>query len=536
MASTSLNTVSTSLSTNLFSGNMVVTLFVQILIIILDRVCYLFRSILSKLLLQYATLLYWFIKLFFQWPVSSQAAFTANGFLQFFFVLKLLYFVCSGLQLHAGFPPLETAGFQYLTRYPGVYHVYAYKVYRAIPFVFELRTMLDWMCAVSSLDLWDCLKLEEIHGGLYSAQCDILYRRMHQRGTPRALIEKFCSGVLLFLLLLLIIFGPLLLFSTANPVSQNNPVVSASISLSLSGRQGEYPLVDISSYVLQPISSDYFVALQNEDLLQDSDRADAIQSVQMAPYSDHVWDISPPSLAQLMHNLNDQTQPMAVKFQYSFSRSSGPQNDKTISNVGVVTLDQKTQQQLARILNQTLSEQPSDSSGGGDVQLRSFDFRSPPVDSRFNASHPFTGTRPGAVGAPLTPFHGVRPFNAVSSVRVPGVVPVFLRLPATSDPIEINGARNRSDILLTLDVAQSANGAPTSQTHAHAQSAVLLASVLFPSQLFLFAHFFLFFLHLSTCVSVLCRSVRWWFVNMTDGTRESNIHFVTVSNRIFAVR
>ena len=443
---------------------MVVTLFVQILIIILDRVCYLFRSILSKLLLQYATLLYWFIKLFFQWPVSSQAAFTANGFLQFFFVLKLLYFVCSGLQLHAGFPPLETAGFQYLTRYPGVYHVYAYKVYRAIPFVFELRTMLDWMCAVSSLDLWDCLKLEEIHGGLYSAQCDILYRRMHQRGTPRALIEKFCSGVLLFLLLLLIIFGPLLLFSTANPVSQNNPVVSASISLSLSGRQGEYPLVDISSYVLQPISSDYFVALQNEDLLQDSDRADAIQSVQMAPYSDHVWDISPPSLAQLMHNLNDQTQPMAVKFQYSFSRSSGPQNDKTISNVGVVTLDQKTQQELAHILNQTLSEQPSDSSGGGgDVQLRSFDFRSPPVDSRFNASHPFTGTHPGAVGAPLTPFHGVRPFNAVSSVRVPGVVPVFLRLPATSDPIEINGARNRSDILLTLDVAQSANGAPTSQ-------------------------------------------------------------------------
>jgi hypothetical protein len=154
MASTSLNTVTSSLSTNLFSGNMVLTLFIQILIIILDRVCYLFRSMFSKLLLQYCTILYWCSKIFFDWPQSSQTAFNANSWLQFFFVLKLLYFIFSGLQLYTGFPPLETAGFQFLTRYPGMYNVYAYKLYRAIPFVFELRTMLDWMCAVTSLDLW----------------------------------------------------------------------------------------------------------------------------------------------------------------------------------------------------------------------------------------------------------------------------------------------------------------------------------------------------------------------------------------------
>jgi hypothetical protein len=177
MASTSLNTVSSSLSTNLFSGNMVLTLFIQILIIILDRTCYLFRSMLGKILLQYSTVIYWFVKIFLEWPVSSQTGFVSNSYLQFFFLLKLLYFIFSGLQIYSGFPPAENTGFQILTRYPGVYTVFLYKIYRALPFVFELRTMLDWMCAVSSLDLWDSLKLEEIHGSLYQIQCDILYRR-----------------------------------------------------------------------------------------------------------------------------------------------------------------------------------------------------------------------------------------------------------------------------------------------------------------------------------------------------------------------
>jgi hypothetical protein len=138
---------------------MVLMLFVQIVIIILDRVCYLFRSVFCKLLLQYATISWWCAKIFFEWPVSSQTAFNANSYLQFFFVVKLFYFIVSGLQIFTGYPPLETAGFQFLTRYPGMYAVYAYKAYRAIPFVFELRTMLDWMCSVSSLDLWDTLKV-----------------------------------------------------------------------------------------------------------------------------------------------------------------------------------------------------------------------------------------------------------------------------------------------------------------------------------------------------------------------------------------
>lgn len=192
MATTKSAGVSSSLSTNLFSGDMVLLLFVQIMLIILDRVIYLYRSVLGKILMQYATVAFWFTKIFLTWPVSSQRGFTANPWLQFFFVIKLLYFVCSGLQIYSGFPPAEFTGMQFLTRFPGVYTVLAYRVYRALPFVFELRTMLDWMCAKSSLDLWDTLKVDRHTQS--TARLDTYFGLHRSRS-----FVSFCLSVLSFL-------------------------------------------------------------------------------------------------------------------------------------------------------------------------------------------------------------------------------------------------------------------------------------------------------------------------------------------------
>jgi hypothetical protein len=239
--------------------------------------------------------------------------------------------------------------------------------------------------------------------------------------------------MLLFVLLLLIIFGPLLLFSTANPVSQSNPVVATAVSLSLTSGQGEYPLVSITSFTVAPITPVQFVAMQNDDLVQGSDRMDSIQSIVMASYSDQVWDISPPALATLMTNLNNKAQTMSLKLDYSFTRSSGPQNDKIISNVAVVPISQTAQMQLASIINQTLASE------------RSY------ADALQHA------TRNGSTQPSFAADgNGGR-------VVIENVAPQYLRLPATSDPIEFAGTNNRSDIVLTLDVAQGPAGSPIGQ-------------------------------------------------------------------------
>jgi hypothetical protein len=72
MATSSLNSTTSMLSNSLFSGDMVITLFIQILFIILDRTVYLYRSLMCKIILQYITLLYWHIHIFFTWVKKTK--------------------------------------------------------------------------------------------------------------------------------------------------------------------------------------------------------------------------------------------------------------------------------------------------------------------------------------------------------------------------------------------------------------------------------------------------------------------------------
>ena len=86
--------------------------------------------------------------------------------LQVYFVLSVLYWLLSASQYHKGYP-LRTEG-QLLTRsnhwYDNIdggclisYRVigYLFMLYRAIPFIFEIRTLLDWICTETVLFLYE---------------------------------------------------------------------------------------------------------------------------------------------------------------------------------------------------------------------------------------------------------------------------------------------------------------------------------------------------------------------------------------------
>ena len=135
MATTSGSSQSSSqsLTANVFfSGAMVLTLFLQILIIILDRTIYLFRSVMSKILLQYSTVVYWMLHVFFVWPVAAQTGFVSNPVAILFALLKCVYFLLSGMQISQGYPPVEQTGFEELTQHPGIWTVYLFRAYRSV--------------------------------------------------------------------------------------------------------------------------------------------------------------------------------------------------------------------------------------------------------------------------------------------------------------------------------------------------------------------------------------------------------------------
>ena len=135
----------------------------------------------------------------------------------------------------------------------------------AIPFLWELRAILDWtvettpltppvhtscshlsvhtscshLCAhpphhssslqveTTSLTLFAWLKVEDIYAGLCAVRADMASRRRYVRGKKQPLLDRVTQGCLFTTVLLVIVLGPLLLFSNANPITNSHLVKSA---------------------------------------------------------------------------------------------------------------------------------------------------------------------------------------------------------------------------------------------------------------------------------------------------------------------
>ena len=408
MAATTSTSVS-SFTTNLFSAQMVLILAVQTLIIVSERMVYNFRSVTAKLALQYATSIFWLVLIVLVWPQWSERGVSNNPSLELFLLLKLLYLFFSALQIYYGFPPVETTGFQDLTRHPGKYTVQLYKVYRAIPFVFELRTILDWMCTATSLDLDETFKLEDIYTRLYLVQCALISRREHRRGDSRPWDEKLLNGAFFFFGLLLIIFTPMLLFSSANPVTQSNLVTGVEVELSLLGPRGEWTLLTISSLNESLRADDYtYSTLRQERLIDSNDKQEDIQAIQLTSFSDELWTISPPALSALTNELllarpngtANATSEYRGRLRYTFTRPL-PATTPTIDAVAEAPLSDAKRLELAEFVS---------------------------------TSHGRT------------------------NITLPGIVPVYFRLPASAAPIELTDKTNRSDLTLAI-ITDNSTGA-----------------------------------------------------------------------------
>lgn len=100
-----------------------------------------------------------------------------------------------------------------------------YRGYLAIPFIFELRTLIDWTFTTTSLDAFQWIKLAQIQANMYVAKCvnkDYMERPLGERIKKW---EKIVVGFGLVLFIILMLVGPIVLFSALNPVATlDNPI------------------------------------------------------------------------------------------------------------------------------------------------------------------------------------------------------------------------------------------------------------------------------------------------------------------------
>ena len=174
--------------TDTLSGSYVLVLFFQFTVIVLDRICYLVRSGGGKLGLQMAYLL---IVVFW-----SRSDFGLNMFglstvrLLFWYLLQIPYLYYSALQLCYGYP--FNVYDQWLMRKEHWLWGMLFTWYKAIPFMYEMRVLLDWTCSSTTLRYNEWIKLEDIRSSLFVTACNLQYYKADARpkGTPEPMSRK----------------------------------------------------------------------------------------------------------------------------------------------------------------------------------------------------------------------------------------------------------------------------------------------------------------------------------------------------------
>ena len=134
----------------------------------------------------------------------------------------------------------------------GFANYYAVTVYTAIPFLYELKIIIDWTFTSTSLTLFDWFRQFSIYLRAFKSKIQYYNATGNNYIKPQPWTSKIIGWVG-FILIVIIIFGPMVLFSGLNPISQPNLVVSGSLQVSLQVVGGNsFPLYTTSHFSLPP--------------------------------------------------------------------------------------------------------------------------------------------------------------------------------------------------------------------------------------------------------------------------------------------
>eukprot|EP01062_Namystynia_karyoxenos_P002492 TRINITY_DN10881_c0_g1_i1.p1 TRINITY_DN10881_c0_g1~~TRINITY_DN10881_c0_g1_i1.p1 ORF type:complete len:3070 (+),score=928.96 TRINITY_DN10881_c0_g1_i1:99-9212(+) len=240
--------LSDAIAQNLLPGPLVLLTFIFLLLMAVERAIYLNRSMpLAYMLHCTLVLLYHFGFFFWYWQrtekdyigVSQTKAHNVGGML---FFVKCVGLFVNAAQIRAGYPTylrhdcftetLSVTGFLGEWGPWVAYWLYNY-VFRLIPFLWELRVLLDWACARTSLKKAYWLKLEDLRHEMYMRKIDRIDSSWTnpEPGSRYPEFYKFCGGWLCCSFIYVVIFLPLFIYSTFSPVLEKNSVQQLSVEV-----------------------------------------------------------------------------------------------------------------------------------------------------------------------------------------------------------------------------------------------------------------------------------------------------------------
>lgn len=137
-------------------------------LIVLDRIIYLCSFATGKVIFYLFNLVlctYSVTK--YAWHMEPSHTYGGRLALRVIYLTKAVSLALQAIQIRFGIPHKSTLYRQFLTSSISQINYLGFRLYRALPFLYELRCVLDWSCTTTSLTMYDWLKVSPLQSSMF---------------------------------------------------------------------------------------------------------------------------------------------------------------------------------------------------------------------------------------------------------------------------------------------------------------------------------------------------------------------------------
>ncbi|XP_015610142.1 piezo-type mechanosensitive ion channel component isoform X3 [Cephus cinctus] len=284
-------------------------LLLQFALIVIDRALFLRKSMLGKLIFQYCLIFGIHIWMFFILPSVTERQFNEKLPPQIWYMVKCFYLLLAAHQLRLGYPTRILGNF--LCKKYSVVNYFLFKGFMLVPFLFELRAVMDWIWTDTSMTIMDWFKMEDIFASIYQIKCmrGVESDYPQPRGVKKKQLSKYMVGGGALFLIIGLIWFPLLLFALGGTVGVSNLPYEVSMKIRVGPYEPIYTMSAQNSSILRYSQADFQNLTNNYandksaiTFLENYIYTD-VAAVKLSGSSRKLWAISPPDRARLKAEL-----------------------------------------------------------------------------------------------------------------------------------------------------------------------------------------------------------------------------------------
>ncbi|XP_078397176.1 piezo-type mechanosensitive ion channel component 2-like [Cetorhinus maximus] len=320
--------ITSSLSEDQVPEAFLVMLIIQFGTMVVDRALYLRKTVLGKVVFQVILVFGIHFWMFFILPKVTERRFSQNKVAQIWYFVKCVYFGLSAYQIRCGYPTRVLGNF--LTKSYNYINLFLFQGFRLVPFLTELRAVMDWVWTDTTLSLSSWICIEDIYAHIFILKCwrESEKRYPQPRGQKKKKVVKYGMGGLIVFLLICIVWFPLLFMSLIKSVAGvTNKPLDVSVTITIGGYQ---PIFTMSAQQKQ--LQDFNASQYNKLLRKFNDNPAAMQFLdaymkediliaQLEGNSNSLWTISPPSRTKMIEELNDNASKISIVVSWSVQRN-----------------------------------------------------------------------------------------------------------------------------------------------------------------------------------------------------------------------